>query len=66
MTRNRGRWNEAGKKPEGDHPKEKDVIAARMPSAVMKILWMQPEGIAPGSSIFSRKVRIVIQAQHTM
>jgi len=50
MTRNPGRWNEAlkeaGKQPESN-PKEEDVIAARMPTAVMKIPWMQPEDIAP-------------------
>ncbi len=51
MTRNPGRWNEAlkeaGKQPEGDHPKEEDVIAARLPTSVMKIPWMQPDEVAP-------------------
>jgi len=51
MTRNPGRWNEAlkeaGKKPEGNNPKEQDVIDARLPTAVMKIPWMKPEDIAP-------------------
>jgi NAD(P)-dependent dehydrogenase (short-subunit alcohol dehydrogenase family) len=51
MTRNSGRWNaalkQAGKQPEGDHPKEADVIAARMIVAVQKIPWMQPEDVAP-------------------
>lgn len=50
MTRNPGRWNEAlkeaGKQPEKE-PKEEDVIAARIPTSVMKIPWMQPEDIAP-------------------
>ncbi len=51
MTRNPGRWNEAlkeaGKSAEGEHPKEEDVIAARLPSSVMKIPWMQPDEVAP-------------------
>lgn len=51
MTRNPGRWNEAlkeaGKPVEGEHPKEEDVIAARLPSSVMKIPWMQPDEVAP-------------------
>ncbi len=51
LTRNAGRWNlalqEAGKPPEGDHPKEADVIAARLPQSVMKIPWMQPDEVAP-------------------
>jgi SDR family mycofactocin-dependent oxidoreductase len=50
MTRNPGRWNEALKeagKPAEDKPKEEDVIAARMPSAVMGIPWMKPEEVAP-------------------
>ena len=51
MTRNPGRWNEAlkeaGKQPEGDNPKEEDVIAARLPTSEMKIPWMQPSDVAP-------------------
>ena len=51
MMRNPGKCNEAlkeaAKQPEGDHPKEEDVIAARMRAAVQKIPWMQPEDIAP-------------------
>ena len=50
MTRNPGRWKEALKeagKPAPDNPKEEDVIAARLPTSVMKIPWMQPEDIAP-------------------
>jgi NAD(P)-dependent dehydrogenase (short-subunit alcohol dehydrogenase family) len=51
MTRNAGRWNlalkEAGKQPEGEHPNEQNVIAARMIVAVQKIPWMQPEEVAP-------------------
>ncbi len=50
MTRNPGRWKEtlkeAGKKP-SDHPTEAEVIEARMPMAVMKIPWMQPDEVAP-------------------
>ena len=50
MTRNAGRWNlalkEAGKAPQ-EHPKEEDVIAARMPQVVQKIPWMQPEDVVP-------------------
>ena len=52
MTRNPGRWNEArkeaGKRPDGDNPKEEGVIAAaRLPTSVMKIPRMQPSDVAP-------------------
>lgn len=50
MTRNPGRWKEALKeagKPAQGEPKEQDVIAARLPQAVMKIPWMQPDEVAP-------------------
>jgi SDR family mycofactocin-dependent oxidoreductase len=50
MTRNPGRWKEALKeagKPVHDNPTEAEVIAARLPTAVMKIPWMQPEDVAP-------------------
>jgi NAD(P)-dependent dehydrogenase (short-subunit alcohol dehydrogenase family) len=51
MTRNAGRWNlalqEGGKQPQGDNPKEEDVIAARMVVAVQKIPWEQPKDVAP-------------------
>jgi NAD(P)-dependent dehydrogenase (short-subunit alcohol dehydrogenase family) len=51
MTRNPGRWiealKEAGKQPEGENPREQDVIAARLPTSVMKIPWMQPADVAP-------------------
>ena len=50
MTRNPGRWKEALKeagKPASDHPTEQEVIAARMPQAVMGIPWMQPDEVAP-------------------
>jgi NAD(P)-dependent dehydrogenase (short-subunit alcohol dehydrogenase family) len=51
MTRNPGRWiealKEAGKQSESDDPKEQDVIAARLPTSVMKIPWMQPADVAP-------------------
>ena len=50
MTRNPGRWKEAlkeaGKKVEGT-PTEEEVIAARLPTSVMKIPWMQPDEVAP-------------------
>ncbi len=50
MTRNPGRWKEAlkeaGKEPK-DNPTEEEVIAARLPTAVMKIPWMQPADVAP-------------------
>jgi NAD(P)-dependent dehydrogenase (short-subunit alcohol dehydrogenase family) len=50
MTRNPGRWKEAlkeqGKKVEGT-PTEEEVIAARVPTSVMKIPWMQPDEVAP-------------------
>ncbi len=50
MTRNPGRWKEAlkeaGKKVEGTLTEE-EVIAARVPTAVMKIPWMQPDEVAP-------------------
>jgi NAD(P)-dependent dehydrogenase (short-subunit alcohol dehydrogenase family) len=50
LTRNPGRWKEAlkeaGKEPK-ENPTEQDVIAARLPSAVMGIPWMQPDEVAP-------------------
>jgi NAD(P)-dependent dehydrogenase (short-subunit alcohol dehydrogenase family) len=50
LTRNPGRWKEAlkesGKEPK-DNPTEQEVIAARMPQAVMGIPWMQPDEVAP-------------------
>ena len=50
MTRNPGRWKEAlkegGKGPK-ENPTEQDVIAARLPQAVMGIPWMQPDDVAP-------------------
>src|SRR5437764_13657439 len=50
MTRNPGRWKEAlkeaGKQPK-DKPTEQDVVAARLPQAVMGIPWMQPDEVAP-------------------
>lgn len=50
MTRNPGRWKEAlkeaGKRPK-DNPSEQEVVAARMPQAVMGIPWMQPDEVAP-------------------
>jgi SDR family mycofactocin-dependent oxidoreductase len=50
MTRNPGRWKEALKeagKPADGTPTEQEVIAARLPQAVMKIPWMQPDEVAP-------------------
>ena len=50
MTRNPGRWKEALKeagKPVEGTPNEEEVIAARLPTAVMKIPWMQPDEVAP-------------------
>ena len=50
MTRNPGRWKEVLKatgKPAPKNPTEEEVIAAIVPTAVMKIPWMQPEDIAP-------------------
>ena len=50
MTRNPGRWKgalkEGGKGPK-ENPTEQDVIAARLPQAVMGIPWMQPDDVAP-------------------
>jgi NAD(P)-dependent dehydrogenase (short-subunit alcohol dehydrogenase family) len=50
LTRNPGRWKEAlkesGKEPK-DNPTEQEVVAARMPQAVMGIPWMQPDEVAP-------------------
>ncbi|MBA3833374.1 MAG: SDR family NAD(P)-dependent oxidoreductase [Chthoniobacterales bacterium] len=50
LTRNPGRWKEAlkegGKQP-NDQPTEQEVIAARLPQAVMGIPWMQPDEVAP-------------------
>ena len=50
LTRNPGRWKEAlkeaGKQPK-ENPTEEEVIAARLPSAVMGIPWMQPDEVAP-------------------
>ena len=44
------RWKEAlkesGKEPK-ENPTEQEVIAARMPQAVMGIPWMQPDEVAP-------------------
>jgi NAD(P)-dependent dehydrogenase (short-subunit alcohol dehydrogenase family) len=50
LTRNPGRWKEALKeagKGEKENPTEEEVIAARMPQAVMGIPWMQPDEVAP-------------------
>ena len=52
LTRNTERWNEALKHaglPPQDHPKEADVISARMKDAVLKVPWMQPADIAPAA-----------------
>ena len=50
LTRNPGRWKEAlkeaGKEPK-ENPTEQEVIAARVPTAVMGIPWMQPDEVAP-------------------
>jgi NAD(P)-dependent dehydrogenase (short-subunit alcohol dehydrogenase family) len=50
LTRNPGRWKEAlkeaGQQPQGT-PTEQEVIAARLPRAVMGIPWMQPDEVAP-------------------
>ena len=50
LTRNPGRWKEAlkeaGKEPK-ENPTEQEVIAARLPQAVMGIPWMQPDEVAP-------------------
>ena len=50
LTRNPGRWKEAlkeaGKEPK-ENPTEQEVIAARLPTAVMGIPWMQPDEVAP-------------------
>ena len=50
LTRNPGRWKEAlkesGKEPK-ETPTEQEVIAARLPQAVMGIPWMQPDEVAP-------------------
>jgi NAD(P)-dependent dehydrogenase (short-subunit alcohol dehydrogenase family) len=50
LTRNPGRWKEALKeagKGEKENPTEQEVVAARMPQAVMGIPWMQPDEVAP-------------------
>jgi NAD(P)-dependent dehydrogenase (short-subunit alcohol dehydrogenase family) len=50
MTRNPGRWKEALKeagKQAKDNPTEQEVVAARLPQAVMGIPWMQPDEVAP-------------------
>lgn len=50
LTRNPGRWKEALKqagKEAKENPTEQDVIAARLPTAVMGIPWMQPDEVAP-------------------
>jgi NAD(P)-dependent dehydrogenase (short-subunit alcohol dehydrogenase family) len=50
MTRNPGRWKEAlkeGGKEAKENPTEQEVIAARLPQAVMGIPWMQPDEVAP-------------------
>src|SRR5947209_17772349 len=50
LTRNPGRWKEAlkegGKEPK-ENPTEQDVIAARLPQAVMGIPWMQADEVEP-------------------
>jgi NAD(P)-dependent dehydrogenase (short-subunit alcohol dehydrogenase family) len=50
LTRNAGRWKEAlkegGKEPK-ENPTEQEVIAARLPQAVMGIPWMQPDEVSP-------------------
>jgi NAD(P)-dependent dehydrogenase (short-subunit alcohol dehydrogenase family) len=50
LTRNPGRWKEALKeagKQVHSTPTEQEVIAARLPAAVMGIPWMQPDEVAP-------------------
>ena len=50
LTRNPGRWKEAlkeGGKEAKENPTEQEVIAARLPQAVMDIPWMQPDEVAP-------------------
>ena len=51
LTRNPGRWKEAleGSRQRAARrtPTEKEVIAARVPTAVMGIPWMQPDEVAP-------------------
>ncbi len=50
LTRNPGRWKEAlkeGGKEAKENPTEQEVIAARLPQAVMAIPWMQPDEVAP-------------------
>jgi NAD(P)-dependent dehydrogenase (short-subunit alcohol dehydrogenase family) len=50
LTRNPGRWKEALKeagKEAKENVTEQDVIAARLPTAVQGIPWMQPDEVAP-------------------